>query len=333
MTTTRHTEHAPQSSRRGRPLWKIPKRFVIERPYFPGEWSKLDSAAQTILPVLEIFSEGTQSDAGLDLLAKCSGSRGTVVAGLNQLKEAGLIDRERRKNLHGGWTRCKTRFAPRLSCDIRETHGRFFNEVVTGGAWFALSPVARAVYVVLLCGVQHERYRKWVLKLPFCAGYAESGTREVPAPRQWLDKDRHFSWHHFHSAMLADKKDQRYWRNALPCLSFTKYDKGNIGLKKLAALAGRTKDAVRDAIEQLEALQLVLCLNPSHAQRDSRRFVLPHCINWMQSPDFLPPKPRYTAHPEPTWTPYINPDETAESPFENGVEDFKFERDFAGAEK
>lgn len=289
-------------AKHGRPYWKIPRRFVIETPWAAGEWSRLESAAQTVLPALEIFGDGTQTDIGFDKLSRCCGSTATVSEGLRQMANAELITREKRQSIHGGWIRCKTRFHPILISKA-ERFARFDGNVVSGAAWREMTPAARAVYVCLLCGVQHERLAEWIRSAPTCAGKDLSGA-SIPAPRSWLDPGGKFAWRAFVRAMKADNEMCRRWGGALPVISFRKHDAGAIGIGTLSMLSGFSEPAVKSAIPQIEELNLALCIHHGNA---ARRFMLPPAVDWQHQPDFLPPKQTWNPSAPPRFFTEIEP--------------------------
>ena len=293
----------------GRPFWRIPRRFVISKPWDAGEWSRLDSAAQTLLPVAEIFGAGFQSHAGYGKLCLCCGSSATVSKGFKQLVESNVIERRRRRNFRNAEISCETRFAPRLIGNGTERFARFDNAVVTGGAWKELPPVARAVYVVLLCGVQYEAMKDW-LKSASEGKDLFNKRKIVPTPREWLNASGKFNWLQFVAMMKNDEAARRLWLPQMPLVSLNRYDKGAIGIGTLELLSGRSRTAIKEAIPELERLNLALCLTPPDGSNDARRFILPPVVDWKHNPKFLdslPPKRAWHEtpdFPQPNDTPF-----------------------------
>lgn len=240
---------------KGRPLWKVPRDFILDPTFELGLWRSLSQASKAVLPVIGILSCQGMCDAATATLAHYAGrSCATVNKALADLRKRQIIPETYLCRRAGGKFPHSKKFLAH-SLEESEAFGIFPRYTVINRIWASLSGSAQALYLPLHVGVQTNALKRF-------AGAAKCNGEHPDFPVEpaasWFDENGHFAWelfmkHHW------DELSNFIYADYVPFVSFKKGDQGRTNVSALGRLAGLDRKTVRTvALPELEEKHLLL---------------------------------------------------------------------------
>lgn len=254
------THHSLFPKLNGRPFWKVPRHFVLKR-VGSYSWSELPKNVQAVLPVLKVFSSHDMSDCSSAHISELSGlCRSQVSGGLRYVREHNLIESKLVHGRRGKYGHAKKIFIGPFS-ERQENNRRFAmfrREIIKGGHWSKMTSTEKAIYFVLIHGLQLNDLEQLVRRLR-----AEPASFVGPAldvPPQWRGPTGGISWRLVMDGEWDDQEKVRFGPLLSVRVGFWREDQGIITRQFLAHLAGISADSVAKALRGLEKKRLLLIL-------------------------------------------------------------------------
>lgn len=251
-------EGAQENRRATQRYGSIPKNLIVGPYLQTGVWAELSHSAKAVLGVLKAISNGVKTGLSMASIARLSGlCLNTVRKALDELQSSDLVMVRLEKTFTGRHC-CAYEFTPAMLRPNRGLFARLDHAVVAGGAWAEMGAAGRAVYMVLLAGVQHQALQRFRAENP-----------------ELLE----LAWPDILHRLNTDESFRERFAHAIPKSVLRATDNSIMGIKLLARLSGCDPKMVRPAINRIVNLGLAACFKVTHGKTTGRAFVLPVSVN------------------------------------------------------